>query len=82
MSPSADARKQREELASNPLAVLPSSGGQSAAEVRATGAELVGNYAIRVRFTDGHDTGIYTWQYLREIDRGDRPPPPTSHDPA
>ena len=31
-------------------------------------AELVGNYALRLRFSDGHDTGIYSWQYLREID--------------
>jgi DUF971 family protein len=29
---------------------------------------MVGNYAIRIRFSDGHDTGIYSWAYLREID--------------
>ena len=33
-----------------------------------TGAELVGNYAVRITFSDGHDTGIFSWQYLREID--------------
>jgi DUF971 family protein len=31
-------------------------------------AELVGNYAIRIRFSDGHSTGIYSWRYLRSID--------------
>ena len=26
--------------------------------------EPVGNYAVQPRFTDGHDTGIYSWDYL------------------
>ena len=26
--------------------------------------ESVGNYAIRVHFSDGHNTGIYSWEYL------------------
>lgn len=30
-------------------------------------AEPVGRYAVRIRFTDGHDTGLYTWAYLREL---------------
>jgi DUF971 family protein len=30
---------------------------------------LVGNYAITMRFSDGHHTGIYTFEYLRENDR-------------
>ncbi len=29
--------------------------------------EPVGNYAIRIRFDDLHDTGIYSWAYLYEI---------------
>lgn len=73
MSPSAEARELRKELARNPLTVLPSSGrggdGRGGGLV-AESAELVGNYAIRVRFSDGHDTGIYSWRYLREIDPG------------
>jgi len=28
----------------------------------------VGNYALRIRFSDGHDTGIYSWRYLRSLD--------------
>ena len=27
----------------------------------------VGNYAVRIEFSDGHTTGIYTWKYLYEI---------------
>lgn len=26
-----------------------------------------GNYAVRIAFDDGHDTGIFTWTYLREL---------------
>jgi DUF971 family protein len=36
-------------------------------EVGITAVEPVGNYAVRVRFDDGHDTGIFTWQYLRRL---------------
>ncbi|MFU8848152.1 MAG: gamma-butyrobetaine hydroxylase-like domain-containing protein [Opitutales bacterium] len=30
--------------------------------------ELVGNYAIRPSFSDGHKTGLFSWKYLRELD--------------
>ena len=29
--------------------------------------EPVGNYAVRLSFDDLHDTGIYSWRYLREL---------------
>lgn len=29
--------------------------------------EPVGNYAVRLVFDDGHDTGIYTWTYLYQL---------------
>jgi DUF971 family protein len=29
----------------------------------------VGNYAVRIAFDDGHDTGIFTWAYLAELGR-------------
>lgn len=70
MSPSADARHLREELARNPLTVLPSG---SDGPLEATSAELVGQYAVRIGFSDGHSTGIYSWAYLREIDPGPSP---------
>jgi DUF971 family protein len=31
------------------------------------GVEPVGTYAIRIRFDDGHDTGLYTWDWLYRI---------------
>jgi DUF971 family protein len=32
-----------------------------------TKIEPVGNYAVRLVFDDGHDTGLYTWAYLHEL---------------
>jgi DUF971 family protein len=37
--------------------------------VKITGLEEVGNYAIRILFDDGHDTGIYSWAYLHDLGR-------------
>lgn len=34
-----------------------------------TAAEPVGNYAVRLCFSDGHDTGLYSWVYLYELGR-------------
>lgn len=31
------------------------------------GVEPVGSYAIQPQFSDGHDTGIYSWEYLYEL---------------
>lgn len=31
--------------------------------------EPVGNYAVRIRFDDGHDTGLFSWDYLHELGR-------------
>jgi DUF971 family protein len=33
-------------------------------QVDLTGLEPVGNYAVQPSFSDGHDTGIYSWDYL------------------
>jgi len=69
MSPSADARALREEIAKNPLTVLPASAvSDSDKPLMAVDAQLVGNYAVRITFSDGHDTGLYSWVYLRQID--------------
>ena len=32
-----------------------------------SGAENIGNYAIKLSWQDGHNTGIYTWEYLRKL---------------
>lgn len=36
-------------------------------EVGIKAAEPIGNYAVRLVFDDGHDTGLYTWNYLHEL---------------
>jgi DUF971 family protein len=38
-------------------------------EVGVRAVEPVGNYAVRIVFDDGHDTGLYTWAYLYELGR-------------
>ncbi len=52
--------------------------GHSAAErkvvggkrhVQITAVEPVGNYAVRLVFSDGHSTGLFTWTYLLELGR-------------
>ena len=35
--------------------------------VKITRVEPVGNYAVRIDFDDGHDTGIYSWTTLWEL---------------
>ena len=37
--------------------------------VRILSIEPVGNYAARIIFDDGHDTGLYSWDYLFELGR-------------
>src|SRR5580698_5805000 len=41
--------------------------GKSGVGIRAI--EPVGQYAVKLVFDDGHDTGLYTWQYLYEMGR-------------
>lgn len=36
-------------------------------DVTITGIEPVGNYAVVLLFSDGHHTGIYSWDYLYDI---------------
>jgi DUF971 family protein len=36
-------------------------------EVNITAIEPVGTYGVRLVFTDGHDTGLYSWDYLHEL---------------
>lgn len=35
--------------------------------VKITAVEPVGHYAVRIVFDDKHDSGIYSWAYLREL---------------
>lgn len=38
-------------------------------DVTITAIDPVGNYGIRPTFSDGHDTGIYTWKLLYDLGR-------------
>jgi DUF971 family protein len=36
-------------------------------DVSITAVDPVGNYAVRLTFDDGHNTGLFTWTYLRKL---------------
>ncbi len=36
-------------------------------DVAIEGMQLVGNYAVRIQWSDGHATGLYTWDYLAKL---------------
>jgi DUF971 family protein len=38
-------------------------------QVGVTAVEPIGQYAIKLVFDDGHDTGLFTWKYLYELGR-------------
>jgi len=40
----------------------------SAASFQLTGFEMIGGYALQLRWRDGHNTGLYPFQYLRRLD--------------
>jgi len=41
-------------------------------DVGITAVEPVGNYALRLVFDDGHDTGLYSWSLLHELGKNAR----------
>jgi DUF971 family protein len=48
--------------------------GQEVLQVRKehvsiTRAEPTGHYAVRLHFDDGHDSGLYSWDFLRDLGR-------------
>ena len=42
-------------------------GGKSGVTIQKV--EPVGNYAVKLVFSDGHDTGLFTWHYLHDMAR-------------
>ncbi|MCB1205624.1 MAG: DUF971 domain-containing protein [Verrucomicrobiae bacterium] len=64
LSPSAETSGERDlfgkEIGSNER-------GRDFTGVTVTSWSLVGNYAVQFRFSDGHNTGLYSFEYLREI---------------
>lgn len=63
--PCASCRTDRQQQADNPLHILANVPDQ---EPQMSGAELMGNYAIKIIWSDGHDTGIFDYRYLRTLD--------------
>lgn len=50
-----------------PAALLPVLSPGEAQPLRLEGMEPVGRYAYAIRFSDGHDTGIFTFELLRQL---------------
>jgi len=46
------------------LTILP---GNYSGPITVINAQLVGNYALKIEWSDQHDSGIYSFEYLREI---------------
>ncbi len=61
--PCATCRTEREEQDPNPLKILK----VDPTDVRVTNAQLVGNYAIQFFWSDGHNTGIFDFRFLRGL---------------
>jgi DUF971 family protein len=56
--------RQEKETKKPLLQILP---GNYTEPITAVSAELVGNYALKIEWSDNHGSGIYSFQYLREI---------------
>jgi DUF971 family protein len=65
--PCARCKEERAQAKKSLLRVLP---GNYTEDLKIASAELVGNYAIKLVWTDGHDLGIYSFVFLRELGDG------------
>ena len=65
--PCATCKTLREQMSKSRLTVLPVTSSAATGPLSVTSAELVGNYALRVVWSDGHDKGIYSFSFLREL---------------
>ena len=68
--PCAACREERQHLSTELSPVLKTDPGADLP--RAVGARLAGNYAVQIDWSDGHDTGIYDYEYLRALDAGEK----------
>ena len=64
--PCATCREKRNAPAADPF-TLPLFSTQELAPLRIQGMKPVGNYAYTIAFSDGHDTGIFSFELLREL---------------
>lgn len=63
--PCASCKELRQQQAKTRLVVMQASAGP----VAVSEAKLVGNYALNITWTDGHASGIYSFEYLRSLTR-------------
>jgi len=64
-SPSAETRGERDIFGHQYGGEVP----KNYVGVEVTGWERIGNYAIRFEFSDGHRTGLYSYELLRQLDQ-------------
>lgn len=62
-SPSAETKGERDVFGTQ----YGGAGPRNFSGVTVLGWEKVGNYALRFGFSDGHSTGLYTYEYLRNL---------------
>ena len=62
--PCATCREKRK----SPAPLLPVLKAEEAAPLKILGMKPVGNYAYNIQFSDGHSTGIFTFDLLRSLD--------------
>lgn len=64
--PCASCKESRIERKKNPLKLNILAGNQATA-LHVIKAELVGNYALQIEWSDDHSAGIYSFEYLRGL---------------
>jgi DUF971 family protein len=64
--PCASCREKRT-APTKPAGLLPVLSLEEARPLKMLGMKPVGNYAYSIAFSDGHDTGIYTFEFLRSL---------------
>ncbi|MGE0760288.1 MAG: DUF971 domain-containing protein [Pirellulaceae bacterium] len=64
--PCATCRERRSQAAA-PASLLPIVTDAQIQPLRIVGMKPVGNYAYGIQFSDGHDTGIFTFEFLRGL---------------
>lgn len=65
--PCATCREKRD--AGPPVSLLPVLSPEETRPLTVTGMKPIGHYAYSIGFSDGHETGIYLFDYLRELGR-------------
>jgi DUF971 family protein len=63
--PCATCREARVQQQQNPFHIVTSAA--TAEDLEPTHLSAVGNYALNIEWSDGHHTGIYPWEMLRQL---------------